>query len=122
FFFSSRRRHTRSKRDWSSDVCSSDLDAVARREERGGRLSIVRFDLAAVRKREQARDSRQRRVGNHRRERHAQDLLSGGDDQILAVALDADRYFPGVYAVAEPAVKPQRLRTHSDTSTSNKSL
>src|SRR5699024_11581121 len=24
-FFSSRRRHTRSKRDWSSDVCSSDL-------------------------------------------------------------------------------------------------
>src|SRR5699024_11312846 len=26
FFFSSRRRHTRSKRDWSSDVCSSDLN------------------------------------------------------------------------------------------------
>src|SRR5699024_12057187 len=25
FFYSSRRRHTRSKRDWSSDVCSSDL-------------------------------------------------------------------------------------------------
>src|SRR5699024_11860114 len=24
-FYSSRRRHTRSKRDWSSDVCSSDL-------------------------------------------------------------------------------------------------
>src|SRR5690606_40716415 len=28
FFFSSRRRHTRFSRDWSSDVCSSDL-AVA---------------------------------------------------------------------------------------------
>src|SRR3989440_2135726 len=28
FFFSSRRRHTRSDRDWSSDVCSSDLSAV----------------------------------------------------------------------------------------------
>src|SRR5260370_8783626 len=27
FFFSSRRRHTRFKCDWSSDVCSSDLDA-----------------------------------------------------------------------------------------------
>src|SRR5699024_12535774 len=27
FFFSSRRRHTRSKRDWSSDVCSSDLES-----------------------------------------------------------------------------------------------
>src|SRR5699024_4591485 len=28
FFFSSRRRHTRSKRDWSSDVCSSDLRPI----------------------------------------------------------------------------------------------
>src|SRR2546429_5673417 len=27
FFFSSRRRHTRCSRDWSSDVCSSDLKA-----------------------------------------------------------------------------------------------
>src|SRR5260370_4419730 len=27
FFFSSRRRHTRFKCDWSSDVCSSDLPA-----------------------------------------------------------------------------------------------
>src|SRR3712207_4796034 len=29
FFFSSRRRHTRYWRDWSSDVCSSDLEATA---------------------------------------------------------------------------------------------
>src|SRR5690606_40361840 len=29
FFFSSRRRHTRFSRDWSSDVCSSDLDIEA---------------------------------------------------------------------------------------------
>src|SRR5690606_40958880 len=28
FFFSSRRRHTRFSRDWSSDVCSSDLTVV----------------------------------------------------------------------------------------------
>src|SRR6266542_5864284 len=28
FFFSSRRRHTRCYRDWSSDVCSSDLLAL----------------------------------------------------------------------------------------------
>src|SRR5206468_4843945 len=28
-FFSSRRRHTRSDRDWSSDVCSSDLSGIA---------------------------------------------------------------------------------------------
>src|SRR5215204_6759450 len=30
FFFSSRRRHTRSLCDWSSDVCSSDLAVAAR--------------------------------------------------------------------------------------------
>src|SRR2546429_3989730 len=29
FFFSSRRRHTRCSRDWSSDVCSSDLSKVS---------------------------------------------------------------------------------------------
>src|ERR1039457_3425728 len=28
FFFSSRRRHTRLQGDWSSDVCSSDLDSM----------------------------------------------------------------------------------------------
>src|SRR5699024_5535695 len=30
FFLSGRRRHTRSKRDWSSDVCSSDLRVAGR--------------------------------------------------------------------------------------------
>src|SRR5688572_31625160 len=29
FFFSSRRRHTRFDCDWSSDVCSSDLEGIA---------------------------------------------------------------------------------------------
>src|SRR2546429_1720543 len=29
FFFSSRRRHTRCSRDWSSDVCSSDLGELS---------------------------------------------------------------------------------------------
>src|SRR5438445_9911735 len=39
FFFSSRRRHTRYWRDWSSDVCSSDLPRTAarRRRARAGR-------------------------------------------------------------------------------------
>src|SRR5947207_16003653 len=32
FFFSSRRRHTRSLCDWSSDVCSSDLDQISEGE------------------------------------------------------------------------------------------
>src|SRR5690349_22764880 len=34
FFFSSRRRHTRSLRDWSSDVCSSDLRLGIHRQPR----------------------------------------------------------------------------------------
>src|SRR5690349_23229953 len=57
FFFSSRRRHTRSLRDWSSDVCSSDLGlgetyrlgrkfaryvvAVDRDEAEGARIAAV---------------------------------------------------------------------------------
>src|SRR2546421_9654694 len=36
FFFSSRRRHTRSDRDWSSDVCSSDLNLQYRLSEKDG--------------------------------------------------------------------------------------
>src|SRR5690606_24214376 len=39
FFFSSRRRHTRFSRDWSSDVCSSDLIYT---NERNGLDIIVR--------------------------------------------------------------------------------
>src|SRR2546422_6622571 len=39
FFFSSRRRHTRCSRDWSSDVCSSDLGA-RRRVMRAGRRPV----------------------------------------------------------------------------------
>src|SRR5204863_2463360 len=48
FFFSSRRRHTRSLRDWSSDVCSSDLAElpvhpapVRRRPARAGPLMFA---------------------------------------------------------------------------------
>src|SRR5271167_2969211 len=42
FFFSSRRRHTRSKRDWSSDVCSSDLGGNALTQVLKGE---ARYDL-----------------------------------------------------------------------------
>src|SRR5687768_17941266 len=35
FFFSSRRRHTRCSRDWSSDVCSSDLAVGDEAGDRG---------------------------------------------------------------------------------------
>src|SRR5690606_38920186 len=43
FFFSSRRRHTRFSRDWSSDVCSSDLPPLAR-----VRRSRLAFAVAAT--------------------------------------------------------------------------
>src|SRR2546422_1830756 len=43
FFFSSRRRHTRCSRDWSSDVCSSDL----LRPRRRSRFSLPPWALAA---------------------------------------------------------------------------
>src|SRR5699024_11353502 len=39
-FFSSRRRHTRSKRDWSSDVCSSDLQFRGRIEEGAAPVAV----------------------------------------------------------------------------------
>src|SRR2546422_4374877 len=43
FFFSSRRRHTRCSRDWSSDVCSSDLSVfcgVGERTREGNDLYL----------------------------------------------------------------------------------
>src|SRR5207245_3841108 len=45
FFFSSRRRHTRCYRDWSSDVCSSDLpdiqtDDVSKAQEPGAGQTV----------------------------------------------------------------------------------
>src|SRR5687768_1724573 len=42
FFFSSRRRHTRCSRDWSSDVCSSDLEAQRRGHDPYLLASIIR--------------------------------------------------------------------------------
>src|SRR5690606_39348509 len=44
FFFSSRRRHTRFSRDWSSDVCSSDLRVT----RRTGALSYARQGIGVL--------------------------------------------------------------------------
>src|SRR5690349_21977855 len=41
FFFSSRRRHTRSLRDWSSDVCSSDLKSAVAKKRFSGKFGEV---------------------------------------------------------------------------------
>src|SRR5690554_7712396 len=45
FFFSSRRRHTRCGRDWSSDVCSSDLGNLADVVDAGGDLQRLKLLL-----------------------------------------------------------------------------
>src|SRR5699024_11834057 len=61
FFFSSRRRHTRSKRDWSSDVCSSDLAYTHPTADHHQRTHQLLPRLRAVRRRTgtvpQVRDS-----------------------------------------------------------------
>src|SRR3712207_8979032 len=50
FFFSSRRRHTRYWRDWSSDVCSSDLKQLATfREKLGASRALPRATLELLR-------------------------------------------------------------------------
>src|SRR5206468_9757511 len=46
FFFSSRRRHTRSDRDWSSDVCSSDL--YVQTGDFSHRIQVERMDQLGV--------------------------------------------------------------------------
>src|SRR5690349_5455032 len=58
FFFSSRRRHTTSLRDWSSDVCSSDL--LRWREGLPG--LFVRYQFNAANKPEPARLAYQRMI------------------------------------------------------------
>src|SRR5205814_5681733 len=76
FFFSSRRRHTRCLSDWSSDVCSSDLELFDETEVAAARGGM---DLAVdVRLAHPARDelgelravrSEERRVGKECRSR-----------------------------------------------------
>src|SRR5207248_5898603 len=73
FFFSSRRRHTRSYGDWSSDVCSSDLRGELARDdgdERGEPLG-------------HPRPERQGRVGTLERA-----LVVGDDDEARAPRLE----------------------------------
>src|SRR5690554_7109821 len=40
-FFSSRRRHTRCGRDWSSDVCSSDLSNYNHHDKQKFQMSLI---------------------------------------------------------------------------------
>src|SRR5215510_16117363 len=67
FFFSSRRRHTRWPRDWSSDVCSSDLHREPGHADPGQRVQCrARIDRVEA---EARRRSEERRVGKECRSR-----------------------------------------------------
>src|SRR5690606_41096624 len=48
FFFSSRRRHTRFSRDWSSDVCSSDLYRIAAVDQLRTYANILNVPMEVV--------------------------------------------------------------------------
>src|SRR2546426_2733011 len=48
FFFSSRRRHTRLQGDWSSDVCSSDLQPYADRLQVRYRIDGILYDSKVI--------------------------------------------------------------------------
>src|SRR5439155_3519213 len=73
YFFSSRRRHTRWPRDWSSDVCSSDLDSTGYALYRPPSVDVImRYKLADANDRrdfEFEQRSEERRVGKECRSR-----------------------------------------------------
>src|SRR5256884_4204173 len=94
FFFSSRRRHTRCSRDWSSDVCSSDLTDVF-------------ISTAAV------ADFRPARAAEHKIKKTGETMelaMQRTTDVLATVAARADRPFVVGFAAETEAVE-QNART-----------
>src|SRR5207249_97397 len=88
FVFSSRRRHTRSKRDWSSDVCSSDLYA---KQDEALSGDFVMRSLVLLRVRDE--DARADRLDPERRvavRKLRVDKLSGMRDEGEGAVEDVD--------------------------------
>src|SRR2546426_1181808 len=110
FFFSSRRRHTRLQGDWSSDVCSSDLDR--RGVRRGVELRPARRDRALTR---QERLRRPRRLGA--REIGRASCRERGEISVVAVSLkkkkdkskQTDEGWTRETRMANPEVVEERL-------------
>src|SRR5256885_5837938 len=118
FFFSSRRRHTRLQGDWSSDVCSSDLQEAAQRAEQ------QRFDVVFVGMRmpEQGGLELARRIRSSPQNRDAaivmlsttEDILSlrkafgEGADFVLTKPVTASRLRPMLNAMESPTWKGRR--------------
>src|SRR5216683_5228097 len=91
FFFSSRRRHTRSDRDWSSDVCSSDLDS--RVESRPCASPITTSAIVNM-------DENLKRGGRDRRQIRRQANPPSRTEPLAELSL---RVLPGVCRGDEPA-------------------
>src|SRR5690606_39532386 len=69
FFFSSRRRHTRFSRDWSSDVCSSDLKPVSQFHRLARRRWLARTPRKTSTRLRPARKRKNLLVGRSRSDR-----------------------------------------------------
>src|SRR5256884_3722013 len=90
FFFSSRRRHTRCSRDWSSDVCSSDLVGTDAKSQGKGRHD--------------------RKTGRFAKHAQAEaQILEKAVDEIYATRLAA--FFLGALDAAELDRKSTRLNS-----------
>src|SRR5690625_2034824 len=92
FFFSSRRRHTRWPRDWSSDVCSSDLDSKISAELGLETLTEATMNGAA-------RDLRQEFKSDQYRVMIVANKFQTGFDQPLLCAMYVDKKLSGITAV-----------------------
>src|SRR3989449_1688423 len=119
FFFSSRRRHTRCSRDWSSDVCSSDLE---RPEQIDARLDQEREadagDVGALRVREASpHPARQSQLGGHANAEGDGEPIVATEDAVACLAQhqdqrDEERDQVAGIQLAQPG--PQRPASLSD--------
>src|SRR5207253_5504473 len=110
FFFSSRRRHTSWPRDWSSDVCSSDLDEVVL-SFRGGQQRRVdeRKNLRLYRSRARFVAPHQVQVGEEIIESEKIFLNTGGRPHIPAIPGLREVPFLTNESILELASVPQHL-------------
>src|ERR1019366_8824559 len=112
FFFSIRRRHTRLVSDWSSDVCSSDLQFLQRARDLVHQVVLEDLTLALVEQPFAVGDllgERARKLWHRRRaaaedDLHLDPLLLHGRRGVVAVA--AQRVAQGAQLVGHSALGP----------------
>src|SRR5207302_6148789 len=102
FFFSSRRRHTRFSRDWSSDVCSSDLHERRVRTHTPGVQTARNRSATALQRSEERRVGKECRAGGAA---HPTNERAGWRVQRFR---ERHLYFGGGHAVARDAESGER--------------